>query len=453
MPKLKTQYVCAACGHETAKWMGRCPGCNRFNTFEEEVVERTANPSITQVKTRVQAQRLAEVKPLAEERIRTDLTELDRVLCGGIVQGSLVLVGGEPGVGKSTLLLQIAKSIGRGDKRCLYVSGEESKQQIKLRAQRLGVATEMLWLVAETDITAIEQIVREIEPAVVIIDSIQTMVRDELGSSPGSVTQVRECTSAFMRIAKGLGVSVIIVGHVTKDGAIAGPRLLEHMVDTVLYFEGERRESYRVIRTVKNRFGSTNEVGIFEMRDTGLTEIVNPSEYMLSGRPIGVSGSAVTCTIEGTRPIMTEVQALTGYTSLGNPRRSAAGMDYNRVIMLIAVLEKRLGMQLSNYDCYVNIAGGMRIQEPAVDAAVIAALASSFRNKIIDPHTIVFGEVGLAGELRAVGSSEKRIAEAVKLGFLQCVIPQANFKDIKKQGGIRILGASSVTELIEAIIQ
>jgi len=452
MPKLKTQYVCAECGHETAKWLGRCPGCGRFNTFEEEVVERAAKTSATRANASAKARTLAEVSPLAEERIKTELAELDRVLSGGIVQGSIVLVGGDPGVGKSTLLLQICESIGRQGKRVLYVSGEESMQQIKLRAGRLSVATDMLWLLAETDVTAIEQSVRELEPAVVIIDSIQTMYRDDLTSSPGSVTQVRECTSAFMRIAKGLGVSVIIVGHVTKEGAIAGPRLLEHMVDAVLYFEGERRESYRVIRAVKNRFGSTNEVGIFEMRDIGLTEIANPSEYMLSGRPVDVSGSAVTCTVEGTRPIMTEVQALTGYTSFGNPRRTAAGMDYNRVVMLIAVLEKRMGMQLSSYDCYVNIAGGMRIQEPAADAAVIAALASSFRNKTIDPNTLVFGEVGLAGELRAVGMAEKRIAEAKKLGFEQCVVPQANLKGIRTPEGIRVLGASSVGELMEAVL-
>ena len=450
MPKLKTQYVCAACGYETAKWMGRCPGCGRFNTFEEEVVERVVRSPI--VRANSQAMTLSEVSPLAEERIKTELAELDRVLSGGIVKGSLVLVGGDPGVGKSTLLLQICERIGRQGKRVLYVSGEESTQQIKLRAGRLGVATDALWLLAETDVAVIEQTVREVEPAVMIIDSIQTMAREELTSSPGSVTQVRECTSAFMRIAKGLNVSVIIVGHVTKEGAIAGPRLLEHMVDAVLYFEGERRESYRAIRAVKNRFGSTNEVGIFEMRDTGLSEISNPSEYMLSGRPVGVSGSAITCTIEGTRPIMTEVQALTGYTNFGNPRRTAAGMDYNRVVMLIAVLEKRLGMQLSNYDCYVNIAGGMRIQEPAADAAVIAALASSFQNQIIDPHTLVFGEVGLAGELRAVGTAEKRIAEASKLGFVQCVIPQANLKGIRNPEGIRILGASSVSELMEAVL-
>ncbi len=450
MAKPRTIHSCIECGYESARWLGKCPSCGKYNTFEEEIVEKTKFSS--DFKSTGEAGLVAtlkSVKPLSEERIQTKIPELDRVLSGGIVEGSLILVGGDPGIGKSTLLLQICQGIGMQNKKILYISGEESIHQIKMRAERLEITTENLYLMSETNLKMIEQTVKQLQPNLVIIDSIQTMYNDSLSSAAGSVTQVRECTSSFMKIGKVMNISVIIVGHVTKDGAIAGPRVLEHMVDTVLYFEGERREIYRIIRAVKNRFGSTNEIGVFEMHDKGLNEISNPSEYMLSGRPIGVSGSTVTCSIEGTRPIMAEVQALVSYTNFGMPRRMATGMDYNRVVMLIAVLEKRVGLQLGNYDSYVNIAGGMKILEPALDAAVVLSITSSYRNKAIDHFTMAFGEIGLTGELRAVTLAEKRVHEAWKLGFKQCIIPQANLKSMKKFDGIRVFGASNINELLE----
>lgn len=451
MAKLKSIFICTVCNYETSKWMGKCPSCDNFSTFEEEIVEKTTNV-LTKLKGK-SPETLSSIKSMSENRTSTGLSELDSVLSGGIVDGSLILVGGDPGIGKSTLLLQICQSLGNQNKKILYISGEESASQIKMRADRLKITTDRLYLLPETNIGIIEQTIKDEMPDLVIIDSIQTVFREELSSVPGSVTQVRECTSTFMKIAKGLNISVIIVGHVTKDGAIAGPKVLEHMVDTVLYFEGEKTANYRIIRAVKNRFGSTNEIGVFEMQDCGLVEITNPSEYMLSGRPLGVSGSVVTCSIEGTRPILTEVQALVTYTNFGIPRRMAAGMDYNRVVMLMAVLEKRVGLQLSNYDSYVNIAGGMKIGEPSLDAAVISAIASSYKNKVIDPFTMVFGEVGLSGEMRAVAMAEKRVLEANKLGFKQCILPQANLKGLKKVDGIRVFGASNVNELLDLIIE
>jgi DNA repair protein RadA/Sms len=448
MPKTKSVYTCTKCDYQTPRWLGKCPECNSFNTLEEEIIEKTKNSAKKSLAS-VTVSKLNSLESSSEIRTPTKIEELDRVLSGGIVEGSLILVGGDPGIGKSTILLQICESIGNQNKKILYISGEESRQQIKLRSERLDIKTENLYLMSETNIDVIEQAVKELKPNLLIIDSIQTMYREEVTSSPGSVTQVRECTSLFMKIAKGLNISVILVGHVTKEGAIAGPKMLEHMVDTVLYFEGEKKESYRIIRAVKNRFGSTNEIGVFEMREKGLFEIKNPSEYMLSGRPIGVSGSTVTCSIEGTRPILVEVQALVSYTNFGIARRMATGMDYNRVTMLIAVLEKRQGYKLGTYDSYVNIAGGMKIVEPALDASAILAIASSFKDKVVDPYTLVFGEVGLAGEMRAVTMAEKRVAEAEKLGFKHCILPQANMKGLKKPDKIRVFGASNISEMLE----
>jgi DNA repair protein RadA/Sms len=451
LAKLKTVYICNECEYETNKWLGKCPNCNNFNTLEENVVEKIKS-SVKKSTSLVTISTLNSIEDISETRVSTKIDELDRVLSGGFVEGSLTLVGGDPGIGKSTILLQICENIGNQGKKILYTSGEESRQQIKLRAERLDIKTDNLYLMAETNIGIIEQAVKQLSPDMLIIDSIQTMFREEISSAPGSVTQVRESTSAFMKIAKGLNVSVILVGHVTKEGALAGPRVLEHMVDTVLYFEGERKESYRIIRAVKNRFGSTNEIGVFEMREKGLFQITNPSEYMLSGRPMGVSGSTVTCSIEGTRPILAEVQALVSYTNFGMARRMATGVDFNRVTMLIAVLEKRLGYQMSTYDSYVNIAGGMKIVEPSVDAAAILAIASSFKDKVVDPYTLVFGEIGLTGEIRAVTMAEKRVGEAAKLGFKQCIIPQANIKGIKKSNEIRVIGVSNILELLQACL-
>lgn len=457
MAKLKTVYVCTQCGYEAVRWLGRCPNCESFGTFEEEVVEKKTdgakreNLSISGGGVSA-ATRVKDVVPLSEDRKPTNIGELDRVLSGGIVYGSLTLVGGEPGIGKSTLLLQICKTLDKNERPILYVSGEESLSQIKLRAERIGIKNENLFLLSETNLNVIEKTIKDLDLYLVIVDSIQTMFVENVASAPGSVTQVRESTSLLMRIAKGGGVSVIIVGHVTKDGSIAGPRVLEHMVDTVLYFEGEHGASYRIIRAVKNRFGATDEIGVFEMRENGLAEISNPSEYMLSGRPLNTAGSVVTCSIEGTRPILTEVQALVCHTSFGMPRRVASGPDYNRVVMLIAMLEKKAGFQLGSYDAYVNIAGGMKIVEPALDLAVVAAIASSCKNIPVDPYITVFGEAGLAGEARAVAMAERRISEAAKLGFKECIIPQANLKGLKAPNGLRVMGVSNINEMLSILL-
>jgi len=457
MPKLKTVFVCSECGYESPRWLGRCSSCMSFNTMNEEI--STPAPKLGMAKesslgvSHSKAVTLKKIDRNTDERAPTNIEELDRVLSGGLVTGSLTLVGGEPGIGKSTLLLQICQSIAfKNNGRILYVSGEESLAQIKMRAERLGVNNDNLFLLAETDVMAVEHAINEISPSLIIVDSIQTMQTGELSSSPGSVTQIRECASFFMRAAKNNGISVVLVGHVTKEGSLAGPRLLEHMVDTVLYFEGERAAGYRVIRAVKNRFGATNEIGVFEMDEMGLKSIENPSEYMLSGRPLDAPGSAVTCCVEGTRPILAEVQALVSFTTFGTPRRVAAGLDYNRSVMLIAMLEKRAGIALSNYDSYLNIAGGMKITEPAVDLATVAAIASSSKNKPINPYFLAFGEVGLTGEVRAVGGADKRIAEAEKLGFKECAVPQANMRGIRKRGDMRIYGVSNVNELLSVIL-
>lgn len=450
MSKSKKVFICNQCEYESLKWLGKCPMCNSFNSLEESVVEVVKNNN---KKSRsVTVSTLKNIENIKENRVSTKIGELDRVLSGGIVKGSLILVGGDPGIGKSTILLQICENIGKQGKKILYVSGEESCSQIKLRSDRLNITTENLYLLSETNILVIEETVRQLKLDLLIIDSIQTMINEDISSAPGSITQVRESTAILMKIAKGLDVSVILVGHVTKEGALAGPRVLEHMVDTVLYFEGERKESYRIIRAVKNRFGSTNEIGVFQMKKEGLFEINNPSEYMLSGRPLDVSGSVVTCSIEGTRPILVEVQALVSYSNFGMARRVATGLDYNRINMLIAVLEKRLGYQMPNYDSYVNIAGGMKIIEPSLDSAVLLAIASSFKNKVINPYTLVFGEVGLTGEIRAVTMAERRILEATKLGFKECIVPKANIKGVKISNDIKIIGVSNIMELIEKSI-
>ncbi len=449
MAKEKVVYTCSECGYEIGKWMGRCTSCGNFGTFKEATVKKSIPKSVSSGD--VKPKKLDEIEKLSNERIKTSINELDRVLSGGFVNGSLTLVGGDPGIGKSTLLLQICQNIGIQDKDILYVSGEESLQQIKLRANRLNITTENLSVLSETNMTLVESIILDEKPDFVIIDSIQTVYKEEITSSAGSITQTRECVTSLMRIAKKHGISIIIVGHVTKEGALAGPKVLEHMVDTVIYFEGEKTASYRIIRTVKNRFGSTNEVGVFEMRQEGLVEISNPSKYMLSGRPIGVSGSAVTCSVEGTRPIMTEVQALVSYTNFGQPRRTANGLDYNRVVMLLAVIEKRCGLQLSNYDAYVNVAGGMKIIEPALDASVVSAVWSSFKNIAVDPFTLVFGEVGLSGEIRGVTNADRRVQEAAKLGFKRCIIPEVNLNGLSVKSDIKVLGVSNISELINVL--
>lgn len=454
MAKIKSKFICQNCGYETVKWMGKCPDCGSFSSFTEEIVQTKTSrySSPAQMSGSTKSKLLKEITATNESRDTTGMGELDRVLGGGLVEGSLTLVGGDPGIGKSTLILQICQKLGEQGNKILYISGEESPQQIKMRADRLGVNTENLYLLAETNMSVIEATINDMEPDFVIIDSVQTMYIDEVTSAPGSVTQVRECTSRIMHIGKGKGITVIVVGHVTKEGAIAGPRILEHMVDTVLYFEGDKTASYRLLRAVKNRFGATNEIGVFEMASSGLKEILNPSEYMLSGRPINVSGSVVTCSMEGSRPLLIEVQSLVSFTSFNMPRRMSTGMDFNRVVLLIAVLEKRAGLQLASYDAYVNITGGMKIAEPSLDAAVVAAVASSYRNMPIPADTIVFGEIGLTGETRAVTMAEKRVSEAKKLGFKKCILPKANLKEAKRVSGINIVGVATINELLDEVL-
>ncbi|NLP45988.1 MAG: DNA repair protein RadA [Epulopiscium sp.] len=450
MAKVKTLYLCQSCGYESQRWMGRCPDCGEWNTFVEEVKTKKTSKGVSATLSQ-KPLALNQIQITEEARISTGMPELDRVLGGGIVQGSLILVGGDPGIGKSTLLLQICQQIGKKNHTVLYVSGEESMHQVKMRADRLCVDTSKLLLLTETNVDIIEKVIHEIKPEIVIIDSIQTVFQPEVSSAPGSVSQVREATSTLMRLAKGLSISILIVGHVTKEGSIAGPRVLEHMVDTVLYFEGERHISFRILRAVKNRFGSTNEIGVFEMSGQGLKEVANPSELMLSGRPIGEAGSIVTCSMEGTRPMLIEIQALVSPTTFGMPRRTATGIDYNRVVLLMAVLEKKIGMQLANYDSYVNLAGGIKIAEPALDLGVIVAIASSYRNQAIDPHVVVFGEVGLTGEIRGVTMAEKRIVEAEKMGFTKCILPEANKKNLMTSNKIQLYGVSNVNNVLDII--
>ncbi len=446
----KSVFFCQNCGHEENKWLGQCPMCKEWNTFVEERVSVTKSSSVKFGKeTEVVA--LKNIETDSEERIQTRIKELDRVLGGGIVPGSLVLVGGDPGIGKSTLLLQVCQKLCEDKRQVLYISGEESLKQIKLRANRMGEFKEDLYLLCETNLDTIRTVIETRKPDVVVIDSIQTMYSEEVASAPGSVSQVRESTNVFMQLAKGLGISIFIVGHVTKEGTVAGPRVLEHMVDTVLYFEGDRHASYRILRGVKNRFGSTNEIGVFEMCQTGLVEVENPSEFMLNGKPEHASGSVVACSIEGTRPILIEIQALVCNSNFGMPRRTAAGTDYNRVNLLMAVLEKRLGLHLSNYDAYVNIAGGVKMNEPAIDLGIVMAIISSYKNRAIDEKMIVFGEVGLSGEVRAVSMPEQRVAEAKKLGFQTCILPEVSKNMVKNIDGIKIVGVKNIGDAMQLI--
>ena len=413
----KTVFFCKECGYESSKWLGQCPGCKEVGTFVEEPMGAKTNNNIRRGLINNKPVTINQVTADDEERITTGFGELDRVLGGGVVPGGLILVGGDPGIGKSTLLLQVCRNMSNNGKKILYISGEESLKQIKLRANRMGQFSDNLSLLSETSLDIIESVILETKPDAVVIDSIQTMLREDIDSAPGSVSQVRESTNFLMQLAKGNTIPIFIVGHVTKEGVVAGPRVLEHMVDTVLYFEGDRHAAYRIIRGVKNRFGSTNEIGVFEMSSEGLREVLNPSEFMLDGRPEDASGSVVACLMEGTRPILVEIQALISHTNFGMPRRTAVGTDYNRVNLLMAVIEKRIGVQMCDYDAYVNIAGGMKINEPALDLALVMALIGSFKNRVIDPKTIVFGEVGLAGEVRAVSQADKRVQEAKKLGL------------------------------------
>ena len=445
----KSVFFCQNCGHEESKWLGQCPVCRQWNTFVEEKVTPVKGNGQTRSLQEAEVVTLASVRTDTEERTRTGIKELDRVLGGGIVPGSLVLVGGDPGIGKSTLLLQVCQRLSARKLKILYISGEESLKQIKLRANRMGEFTEELLLLCETNIEIIRSVIEKQKPALVVIDSIQTMYSEEVGSAPGSVSQVREATNIFMQIAKGMGISIFIVGHVTKEGTVAGPRVLEHMVDTVLYFEGDRHASYRILRGVKNRFGSTNEISVFEMRQDGLREVENPSEFMLNGRPEHASGSVVACSMEGTRPILLEIQALVCRSNFGMPRRTAAGTDYNRVNLLMAVLEKRLGLPLSSYDAYVNIAGGIRINEPAVDLGIVMALVSSYKNRPVSEDVLVFGEVGLSGEVRAVNMPEQRVSEAKKLGFRTCILPAVSVDAVKNIQGIKVMGVRSINEAID----
>ncbi len=434
--------------------MGQCPGCKEWNSFAEEPRQTLKKTALSGAAHREQSQpkTLSQIAFSQDARLATGSAELDRVLGGGIVCGSLVLVGGDPGIGKSTLLLQMCRNLSGCGKKVLYISGEESLQQIRMRAERMGTFTEHLMIFCETNLEAIREAITEVKPEIVIIDSIQTMYHENVTSAPGSVSQVRESTAVLMQIAKGMNISVFIVGHVTKEGVVAGPRVLEHMVDTVLYFEGDRHASYRVLRGVKNRFGSTNEIGVFEMRESGLEEVPNPSEYMLEGKPEGASGSVVACTMEGTRPVLLEVQALVCRSNLAFPRRTAAGTDLNRVNLLMAVLEKRAGLGLSSCDAYVNIAGGIRMNEPALDLGIILAVASSMKDRPIDAKTIAFGEVGLSGEVRSVSMAEQRVREAQKLGFDTVILPEVCRKQAQKVQGIKLIGVRNVKDALGAIL-
>ena len=516
MAKAKTMvYFCQNCGFESAKWMGQCPACHEWNSFVEEPAAGSSAPkagtkatagvvqwgslgidrksgsdatssSHAQWRSRGEALPLKEIRAEDSQRVSTGISEMDRVLGGGIVPGSLVLVGGDPGIGKSTLLLQVCRNLtlpgvqnrasrepephnaesaaqpglqnggsawasGRREAmKVLYVSGEESQQQIKLRANRMGEFGDTLLLLCETNLSEIQEAIARLQPHVVIIDSIQTMYN--VSSAPGSVSQVRETTGVLLQLAKGLGVTIFIVGHVTKEGAVAGPRVLEHMVDTVLYFEGDRHASYRILHAVKNRFGSTDEIGVFEMKQDGLREVLNPSEFMLDGRPVGASGSVVACSMEGTRPILIEIQALTAHSNLAYPRRTADGADLNRVNLLLAVLERRLGLRLTDMDVYVNIAGGVRLREPAVDLGIVIAVISSFKDIVVDAKTLVFGEVGLSGEIRSVSQAPLRVREAQKLGFETVILPRACVKSVGKIDGLKLIGVRTVRDVLEALV-
>ncbi|MBW7573772.1 DNA repair protein RadA [Caproiciproducens faecalis] len=450
--KSKSIYICSECGFESAKWFGKCPGCGQWNCMNEEIREPAVQKNSAGSAHKSTAPvSINEISTAEEARYHTGLSELDRVLGGGIVKGSLILISGEPGIGKSTILLQICEYLGKSLK-ILYVSGEESSRQIKLRAARLGVQSDNLYILTETDIQCVIEQMRTHRPDLVMIDSIQTMNNTDLNSSPGSVTQVRECTNAVMHTAKALEIPTILVGHVNKDGAIAGPKVLEHIVDAVLYFEGDRQMSYRILRAAKNRYGSTNEIGVFDMGDNGLHQVDNPSLALLSGRPKNVSGTCVTCVIEGSRPILAEIQGLATTTGFGNPRRMSTGFDYNRMSLLLAVLEKRAGYYFSNLDAYVNVVGGLRLDEPAADLAVAMSLVSSLKDTPVSDDAIVFGEIGLAGEIRSVTHIDARISEAARLGFTKCILPYHSLKQVNVKGNdIKLIGVKSVREAFEAL--
>ena len=452
MAKTRSKYVCQSCGTAAPKWFGRCPGCGEWNTCVEEREEpqridrgRTFNKRDTRPRP------ITEVSGDDVERLSTGISEFDRVLGGGLVPGSIVLVGGDPGIGKSTLLLQASGQLSASEGVVLYVSGEESLGQTRMRAQRIGALSGNLLVASETNSDALIEHIRRIEPLMVVVDSIQTMYRSDLESAPGSVTQVRECAARLMYLAKGTGIPVFLIGHVTKEGTVAGPRVLEHLVDTVLYLEGERHHYFRILRAAKNRFGSTNEIGVFEMRDRGMVEVVNPSEIFLSERTEGSSGAAVVCSMEGTRPLLVEIQALVSSTSFGYPQRVATGIDSRRLSILVAVLEKRVGLHLSSQDIFLNVAGGVRLDEPAVDLGASLAIASSFRDKPVDPETIAIGEIGLSGELRPVNQIDKRIVEAHKLGFKRCVLAKGNLKGLKHPDGMEVIGVSGIETAQEVV--
>ncbi len=451
MAKTKTQFICAECGYTSVKWLGKCPGCNSWNTLIETIVsEKSATDTKARTNSAVIPKRISEISEDFKERFSTGINELDRVLGGGIVAGSLILVGGSPGIGKSTLLLQICENTSK-NKKILYVSGEESERQIKMRATRLGVLSDNLYLISETDIENVVSCINSVNPDIVIIDSVQTMHREDIASTAGSVPQVRETTNMLMHIAKQSNISMFIVGHVTKEGALAGPRVLEHMVDCVLYFEGDDRMSFRILRCVKNRFGSTNEIGVFTMTDKGLEEVENPSALLLEGRQSNAPGSAVVSTIEGSRGVLAEIQALVAPSGFGNPRRMANGIDYNRFAMLSAVLERRAGVKLYNTDIYVNVAGGLKLDEPAVDLGICIAIASAELDRLISPDVVFIGEVGLNGELRTVSQLEKRLSEAQKMGFKTAVVPKQALQKITVPKNIKVVGISVLSEAIDIL--
>ncbi|WP_211749495.1 DNA repair protein RadA [Paenibacillus sp. Marseille-Q4541] len=454
MAKVKTKFYCTECGYESPKWYGKCPGCQSWNTMVEETesIVKTQGRNSSLFDSKEKPLPIINIESDQEPRILTGIQELNRVLGGGVVPGSLILVGGDPGIGKSTLLLQTSHAMTASGLRVLYISGEESVRQTKLRADRLEALSPDLYVLSETNMERIEEAVSQVDPHFLVIDSIQTVFLPEITSAPGSVAQVRECTSRFMRIAKGLGIATVLVGHVTKEGAIAGPRMLEHMVDCVLYFEGERHHTYRLLRAVKNRFGSTNEMGIFEMGEAGLREVANPSEMFLSERPLGVAGSTVAASMEGTRPMLVELQALISATQFPSPRRMATGVDHNRMALIIAVLEKRQGMFLQNQDAYLNVAGGVKLDEPAIDLAMAVSIASSFRDLPTKPYDVIFGEVGLTGEVRGVSRAEQRAKEAQKLGFKRVIMPEKSLKGWKHPKGIELIGINTVGDALAAAL-
>ena len=454
MAKAKTVFYCTNCGNETPRWQGKCPACGAWNTIEEHIEK----PSAGSIKTKAapvgqskRPQRLQEISSEGETRFSTGMGELDRVLGGGAVAGSLVLVSGAPGIGKSTLLLQICNSLC-ADRSVLYVSGEESERQLKLRAERLGVAPESLFVLSETRLSDILEAAAETKPDILIVDSIQTLYNEENDSSPGSVSQVKDCTMSMMQLSKSNGITVFVVGHINKDGNIAGPKVLEHMVDCVLYFEGDPNSSYRLLRAAKNRFGSTNEIGVFEMQDSGLTEVPNPSQMLLEGRPEGASGTCVSCVMEGTRPVLAEVQALVAKTMLNVPRRVSDGFDFNRAVLMLAVMEKRAGMKMSMFDAYVNVIGGLRLDEPGADLPVVLALASSYRDQCIPDDLVAVGEVGMTGEIRAVSHMNQRLAEISRLGFKKCMIPRGGSEKLEIPEGLTVYRVRNIREAIEAAL-